>query len=118
MATQNQDRQDGRDGARQAEDRSAGAKPRARRASVSAARIAEVNKLSLMPLAPDRLVAIQSAGNLATTQAVITTLREAFGGGDPALDVKACRSMFQVAQIVGDRRRWPGAYALCRPDDP
>jgi len=30
--------------------------------------IAEVTKLSLMPPAPDRIVAIQSAGNLATTQ--------------------------------------------------
>lgn len=67
--------------------------------------IAEVNKLSLMPLAPDRLIAIQSAGNLATTQAVITTLREAFASGDPALDLKACRSMFQVAQIVGEQLR-------------
>ena len=67
--------------------------------------IAEVNKLSLMPLAPDRLIAIQSAGNLATTQAVITTLREAFASGDRALDLKACRSMFQVAQIVGEQLR-------------
>jgi putative proteasome-type protease len=67
--------------------------------------IAEVNKLSFMPLAPDRLVAIQSAGNLATTQAVITRLREAFGGGDPALDLKACRTMFEVAQIVGEQLR-------------
>ena len=67
--------------------------------------IAQVNKLSLMPLAPDRLVAIQSAGNLATTQAVITTLREAFGGGVPELDIKACRSLFQVAQIVGEQLR-------------
>ncbi len=67
--------------------------------------IAEVTKLSLMPPAPDRIVAIQSAGNLATTQAVITTLREAFGGGDPALDVKACRTMFEVAQVVGEQLR-------------
>ena len=67
--------------------------------------IAEVNKLSLMPLAPGRLIAIQSAGNLATSQAVITMLREAFGGGDPALDVKACRTMFEVAQIVGKQLR-------------
>ena len=58
-----------------------------------------------MPPAPDRLIAIQSAGNLATTQAVITTLREAFGGGDPALDLKACQTMFGVAQIVGERLR-------------
>lgn len=67
--------------------------------------IAKVNKLNLMPPAPDRLIAIQSAGNLATTQAVITTLREAFGGGDPALDLKACQTMFGVAQIVGERLR-------------
>ncbi|WP_421937343.1 peptidase [Phenylobacterium sp.] len=67
--------------------------------------IAEVNKLSLMPFAPDRLIALQSAGNLATTQAVITMLREAFGGGDPALDLKACRTMYEVTQIVGEQLR-------------
>ena len=67
--------------------------------------IAKVNKLNLMPPAQDRLVAIQSAGNLATTQGVITRLREAFGGGDPALDVKACRTMFGVARIVGEQLR-------------
>ena len=67
--------------------------------------IAEVNKLSLLPNSPERLVAIQSAGNLATTQAVITKLREAFGSGDPILDVKACRTMFEVAQIVGEQLR-------------
>ena len=69
--------------------------------------IVEVTKLSLLPLAPDRIVAIQSAGNLATTQTVITMLREAFGGGDPALDVKACKTMFEVAQIVGEQLSSP-----------
>jgi putative proteasome-type protease len=67
--------------------------------------IVEVGKLNLMPPAPDRFVAIQSAGNLATTQAVITALCEAFGGGDPAVDIKACRTMFEVARIVGEQLR-------------
>ena len=72
--------------------------------------IVEVGKLNLMPPAPDRLVAIQSAGNLATTQAVITTLCEAFGGGDPTVDLKACRTMFEVARIVGEQLRMAIAH--------
>jgi putative proteasome-type protease len=63
--------------------------------------IARVDKLGLMPPAADRVIVIQSAGNLGTTQAVVTTLREAFGSGDPAKDLHAARTMFEVANIVG-----------------
>lgn len=84
-------------------------------------KIAEVNKLALLPLSQDRLVAIQSAGNLATTQAVITTLRQAYGTGETGLDLKACETMFEVAQLVGDRLRAVLARDrahVTRPNDP
>lgn len=63
--------------------------------------IARVVKLNLMPAAPDRVIAIQSAGNLGTTQAVVTTLHEAFGSGDKVSDLQTARTMFDVATIVG-----------------
>jgi putative proteasome-type protease len=67
--------------------------------------IARVIKLNLMPPAADRVIAIQSAGNLGTTQAVVTSLKEAFGSGDKANDVSTARTMFEVAGIVGARLR-------------
>ena len=67
--------------------------------------IARVIKLSLMPVAPDRVIAIQSAGNLGTTQAVVTSLKEAFGTGDKANDVATARTMFEVAGMVGAKLR-------------
>jgi putative proteasome-type protease len=54
-----------------------------------------------MPAAEDRVIAIQSAGNLATTQAVVTRLHEAFGSGDPAHDLKLAKTMFEAAGMVG-----------------
>lgn len=63
--------------------------------------IAKVNKLNLMPPAQDRLVAIQSAGNLATTQGVITRLREAFGGG----------TRRSTSKPVGQCLEWRGSSA-------
>ena len=71
--------------------------------------IVEVTKLSLLPLAPDRIVAIQSAGNLATTQTVITMLREAFGGlvdhrvalDEPALVAEATAAVALAGEGLG-----------------
>jgi putative proteasome-type protease len=67
--------------------------------------VVRVSKLNLMPPARDRVIAIQSSGNLATTQAVVTKLHEAFGSGDPAHDLGLARTMFEVAGIVGAQLR-------------
>jgi putative proteasome-type protease len=47
------------------------------------------------------VVAIQSAGNLATTQAVVTSLTENIGTGGAGRDLSQARTMFEVAEAVG-----------------
>jgi len=71
------------------------------RSNAGVDQVVRVSKLSLMPAAPDRVIAIQSSGNLATTQAVVTTLREAFGSGDAGHDLKLVRTLFEAAGLVG-----------------
>src|SRR3954464_2886581 len=71
------------------------------RSNAGVDQVVRVSKLNLMPAAKDRVIAIQSSGNLATTQAVVTRLHEAFGQGDPATDLRMARTMFEVAGIVG-----------------
>jgi putative proteasome-type protease len=51
---------------------------------------------------------VLSAGNLATTQAVVTGLRQAVGGARGEADILTARTFFDVAQIVGDRLRAVG----------
>jgi putative proteasome-type protease len=66
--------------------------------------VAQVSKLTILTRSPDRVIAIQSAGNLATTQSVVTQLRQAVGSG-AAEDVTLARNMFEVACIVGAKLR-------------
>jgi putative proteasome-type protease len=75
------------------------------RSNAGVDQVVRVSKLNLMPPAPDRVIAIQSSGNLATTQAVVTRLHEAFGSGDAAIDLARARTMFEVAGIVGAQLR-------------
>ncbi|MDB5436023.1 MAG: peptidase [Phenylobacterium sp.] len=75
------------------------------RSNAGVDQVVRVSKLNLMPPARDRVIAIQSSGNLATTQAVVTKLHEAFGSGDPAHDLGLARTMFEVAGIVGAQLR-------------
>lgn len=74
------------------------------RTSAGIDQIATVKKLALFGQSGERLIAILSAGNLATTQAVVSTLRQNIGrgGSDWAHgDILAAKSMFDVCQIVG-----------------
>jgi putative proteasome-type protease len=75
------------------------------RSNAGVDQIVRVSKLNLMPAAEDRVIAIQSSGNLATTQAVVTKLHEAFGSGDAAADLSLARTMFEAAGIVGAQLR-------------
>jgi putative proteasome-type protease len=75
------------------------------RSNAGVDQVVRVSKLNLMPTAADRVIAIQSSGNLATTQAVVTRLREAFGAGEAAIDLALARTMFDVAGIVGAQLR-------------
>lgn len=52
--------------------------------------------------APDRVMVLMSAGNLAVTQAVVSVLDEAFGTTtENPLDLKRADTLFQAAQVVG-----------------
>ncbi len=75
------------------------------RSNAGVDQVMRVSKLNLMPASKDRLIVIQSAGNLATTQAVVTSLHEAYGGGDLARDLSLAPTMFEVAGILGAQLR-------------
>jgi putative proteasome-type protease len=74
------------------------------RSNAGVDQVAQVRKFDLFTVPGNRLIAILSAGNLATTQSVISELRGAAGSGRPD-DLNAARSMFDVAHIVGDALR-------------
>jgi putative proteasome-type protease len=74
------------------------------RSNAGVDQVARVRKFELFTLPGSRVIAILSAGNLATTQSVTSQLREALGSGTSD-DVHAARSMFEVARIVGDKLR-------------
>ena len=67
--------------------------------------VAQVRKLARITVPDNRVIAILSAGNLATTQSVVTNLREQAGSGAIGEDLHAARTMFDVANIVGAKLR-------------
>ena len=67
--------------------------------------VARVHKMALIEQPGARIIAILSAGNLATTQAVVTGLKEAAGSGDLTHDLYTARTMFEVANMVGNKLR-------------
>ena len=75
------------------------------RSNAGVDQITKVTKLALVTVPGERVICILSAGNLATSQAVVTELEEAAGKGDPVQDLHLCKSMFEAAQAVGARLR-------------
>ncbi len=75
------------------------------RSNAGVDQVAHVCKQALIAYPGKRVIAILSAGNLATTQAVVTQLRQAAGSGRDGEDLFAAPSFFEVAQIVGDKLR-------------
>jgi putative proteasome-type protease len=75
------------------------------RSNAGVDQVALVKKLAVFERTGQRVVVVLSAGNLATTQAVVTALREAEGSGSPASDIHAARSMFDAATLVGQQLR-------------
>jgi putative proteasome-type protease len=63
-----------------------------------------VYKLDLIDVPGKRVIVILSAGNLATTQSVITQLRECADHGGPR-DLHEVRTMYEAAKAVGDTLR-------------
>ncbi len=64
-----------------------------------------VKKLAVFEQPDQRVVVVLSAGNLATTQAVVTELREAAGSGQEGQDIHVMRTMFDAASLVGKKLR-------------
>lgn len=75
------------------------------RSNAGVDQITKVVKLNLVTVPGERVICLQSAGNLATSQAVVTELLEAAGKGDPVEDLHLCKSMFEAARVVGERLR-------------
>jgi len=67
--------------------------------------IARVHKLAIFHKEAERVIAILSAGNLATTQMIVTALREALGSGDYVHDLHTAETMFEAAKILGHKLR-------------
>jgi putative proteasome-type protease len=75
------------------------------RSNAGVDQVQRVCKLALFAQAGSRVIAILSQGNLATTQSVITQLRQAAGAGEAGQDLDQARTMFDVASMVGDKLR-------------
>jgi putative proteasome-type protease len=75
------------------------------RSNAGVDQVQSVSKLAVLARPGRRVITIQSQGNLATTQSVVTQLRQAAGSGEPGWDVDLAKSLFDVARIVGDKLR-------------
>jgi putative proteasome-type protease len=75
------------------------------RSNAGVDQIAQARKMALFTVPGKRVVAMLSAGNLATTQSVVTRLQQAAGSGDHEHDIYAARTLFDVAAMVGDKLR-------------
>jgi putative proteasome-type protease len=75
------------------------------RSNAGVDQVNRVHKMAMITQAGKCVIAILSAGNLATTQAVVSRLQEAAGSGDFAHDVFTARSMFEAANILGNKLR-------------
>jgi putative proteasome-type protease len=75
------------------------------RSNAGVDQVQKVSKLALITAPDDRVIAILSAGNLATTQSVVTELTQAAGLGTPGPDLHLARTMFDAAEMVGAKLR-------------
>lgn len=67
--------------------------------------VAIVRKLATFKAPGERMIALLSAGNLATTQAVVTLLRQAVNTGTDR-DLMTAKTMFDAATMVSDAYRF------------
>jgi putative proteasome-type protease len=75
------------------------------RSNAGVDQIALARKMALFTVPGNRVIAMLSAGNLATTQSVVTQLKQAAGSGDHSQDIYAANTLFDVAAIVGAKLR-------------
>jgi putative proteasome-type protease len=75
------------------------------RSNAGVDQVVRVHKMAIMTDPGKRVIVVLSAGNLATTQSVVTHLRESLGSGDFNHDLFTARTMFDVANMVGGKLR-------------
>ena len=75
------------------------------RSNAGVDQVAKVRKLETVVVPGERVVAILSAGNLATTQWVVSSLKEAAAGKAAKDSLRSARTMFEVAKAVGSSLR-------------
>jgi len=75
------------------------------RSNAGVDQVQRVCKLARLDMPEGRVIAILSAGNLATTQSVVSELEQSVGSGDPHADVSLLVSLYDVAALVGIRLR-------------
>jgi putative proteasome-type protease len=75
------------------------------RSNAGVDQVANVRKQTLIATPGERVISILTAGNLATSQAVVTHLTQAAGSGRVGEDVESVSNLFDVARMVGERLR-------------
>jgi len=78
--------------------------------------ISTFRKLHVFENPGERLITVLSAGNLATSQSVITQLEEGLDGADPDVTLMSVESMYEAAKLVGKAVR--NAQAATDDDNP
>lgn len=67
--------------------------------------IAKVKKMTVFESPGERVIVVLSAGNLGTTQAVVTLMRQRLGSGVVGQDLLTTQTMFDAARLVADTMR-------------
>src|SRR5579863_4091877 len=75
------------------------------RTSAGVDQISTFRKTAVFQKPGERVLVVQSAGNLAITQAVTSVLREKIEAPDAGPTLFSCRNMFEAAQCIGTALR-------------
>jgi len=78
--------------------------------------VSTFRKLHVFETPGERLIVVLSAGNLATSQAVITQMEEGLDGGGPNDTLHQVPSMYEAAKLVGKAAR--NAQSATEDDNP
>ena len=65
----------------------------------------KARKLAVFDEPGDRVIALLSSGDLATTQGVVTTLSQSFRSGDTDRDLMSAKTLYDATAIVGETLR-------------
>jgi putative proteasome-type protease len=75
------------------------------RTSAGVDQISTFRKTTVFQKPGERVIVLQSAGNLAVTQAVTTLLQERMSSPDPGASLLTCPTLFDAARLVGESLR-------------